>query len=354
MSERTWMLYGAYGYTGKLVVEIARQRGFRPILAGRSAAKLKPLAEEYGLDWLPLDLTDAARLTDAVKQVNLVFHAAGPFIHTSQPMIEACLAAGTHYVDITGEIAVFEKIFTYDQMARERGVALIPGVGFDVVPTDCLARYVADQVPGATELEIAFAALGSTSPGTLKTTLEQSRGKGVVRRNGRLTALPYGDGMRRVRFSDKERTVMPVPWGDLATAYRSTGIPNITTYMAFKPRLARAARWVMPVVQQAMAFGPVRDLVQMSVTQWVKGPDAQARQTGRSFIWARAAAVDGRSAEAWLETLEGYQFTTLAGLRCVERIFEQSLSGALTPAQAFGADLVLEIPGTVRYDRLPV
>lgn len=353
MEQKRWMLYGAYGYTGRLVTALAVERGYRPILAGRSAARLRPLAEQYMLDWLPLDLDDPDRLAAAVGAVDLVYHAAGPFIHTSQPMIAACLAAGVNYVDITGEIAVFENTFTHDQAARQRGVALISGVGFDVVPTDCLARYVADRLPDATQLEIAIAALGSPSGGTTRTTLEHAPQGGLVRRDGNLTSLPIGQQVRSVRFADKTRTVMPIPWGDLATAYRSTGIPNITTYMAFPARLARAARWVMPVMQRALAFESVRAGAQSLAGQFISGPDEAARQKGRSSLWARASTPDGRAAEAWLETLEGYQFTALASLRCVEKLFELQPVGALTPAQAFGPDLVMEVPGTVRYDQLP-
>ncbi|MCP4429031.1 MAG: NAD(P)H-binding protein, partial [Chloroflexi bacterium] len=222
-----WLLYGAYGYTGQLVVEEALRRGHRPVLAGRNEAKLTPLARKYGLDGLAFGLDDAEKLRTAVAPFDLVFHAAGPFAITGDPMIRACLAGGAHYVDITGEIAVFENTFRYTEQARQKGVTLMSGVGFDVVPTDCLARYVADQLPGAAELELAIFALGSASAGTTNTMLESipelEKGS-IVRRNGRYQHIPIGEGQKKVLFSDgRTRSLMPLPWGDLATAYRSTG-----------------------------------------------------------------------------------------------------------------------------------
>ncbi len=353
MAGTEWMVYGAYGYTGRLIVERAVALGLRPRLAGRSAEKLRPLAERWQLPWAAFDLTDPQRIVAALQDVALVIHAAGPFIHTSRPMVEACLAAGVHYLDVTGEIAVFEHIFTYHAAAQARGIALIPGVGFDVVPSDCLARYVADRLPDAHRLEIAIATLGQPSGGTTKTTLNALATGGLVRRQGQLVAWPLGQGARQVRFSDRVRRVLPIPWGDLATAYRSTGIPDITTYMAFPPALIQSAPWALPVAQRLMGWQPVRRVAQAAVGRMIDGPDAEARQAGRCYLWAQATAPDGRMAQAWLETVEGYRFTVEAALACRARTLAQQPAGALTPAQAFGADLTLEVAGTRRLDRLP-
>jgi short subunit dehydrogenase-like uncharacterized protein len=156
-----------------------------------------------------------------------------------------------------------------------------------------------------------------------------------------------------VCFSDgRERTTLPIPWGDLATAWRSTGIPNITTYMAFPTRFLGGTRRLAPAGQKALSIKPIRRLAQKTAEWLVKGPDKRARRTGRSLIWARAADEAGNGVEAWMETMESYQFTAVAGVRCLEKVLEQGLAGAFTPAQAFGSDFVLEIEGTKRYDDL--
>lgn len=349
-----WMLYGAYGYTGQLVAAEAVRRGHRPILAGRSEKKLLPLAEELGLDGVMVELHDTSALIQAVAQVDLVFHAAGPFVHTSEPMLRACLVAGTNYVDITGEISVFEKTFSHDQAAIQRGIALISGVGFDVIATDCLAEYVANQVPNVVELEIAVTAISRASAGTTKTMLEMFPEGVWMRREGKLVPHGWGKGMRRLRFSDRERTVVPMPWGDLATAFQTTGAVNITTYVAFPKSSIRLMRWMSPLGHRVLAIKPIRRLFQKWVEKSARGPDEERRQTERSYVWVRAADEQGSEAQAWLETLEAYQFTAVGGVRCVERILQERPQGALTPALALGADFVLEIEGTRRFDTLPV
>lgn len=347
-----WMLYGAYGFTGKLIAEEAVRRGHRPVLAGRDAARLGPLAEGLGLPHVVLGLDDDRALERAVADVPLVLHAAGPFSRTSGPMLGACLARGAHYLDITGEIPVFANTFRHGPRAEEKGVALISGVGFDVVPTDCLARYVADAVPGATRLDLAVAAIGRPSAGTARTAVEILARGGLVRRAGALVPFPLGEGARTFRFPHRELWAMPFPWADLETAAHTTGIPDITVYLAYPPKtiagIRRTARWA----QAALSIPPVRRVAEAVAGRASRGPDPEMQRTGRSYVWARAEGPRGVK-EAWLETGEGYRFTAEASVRIVEKVLEASPRGALTPAMAFGADLVLEVPDTRRYDALP-
>lgn len=359
MANANWMLYGATGFTGELIVEEAVRRGHKPVLAGRSAAKLEPVAARYGLPFVAVDLQDSAKLSSEVAKVGAVVHAAGPFIHTAEPMRQACLAARAHYLDITGEIAVFQGSFALDARARERKVAILSGVGFDVVPTDCLAAYVAAKLPNATSLELAFAATGGASAGTTKSALEHANRGNLARRNGVLVRVPFGRGAKRVHFPSRPAWVMPIPWGDVETAFHTTGIPNITTYLAVPSRIGKQAHWAWPLMNgafwlgaQALKLRPLKQRVQRLVEQRVKGPDERTRQTGRSYVWARAEAPDGRSVEAWLDTAEGYTLTAFTAVSSVERALKGGVVGATTPASAFGADFVLEVPGTKRLDAL--
>ncbi|HLL00816.1 MAG TPA: saccharopine dehydrogenase NADP-binding domain-containing protein [Myxococcaceae bacterium] len=352
-SAPRWMLYGASGYTGRLIAEEAVRRGHRPVLAGRSREKLQPLAERLGLELVVAGLEDVRTLVASLEGLPLVLHSAGPFVQTSEPMVQACLAAGAHYLDITGEIPVFENTFRHDAEARERGICLMSGVGFDVVPTDCLARYVADRVPGAHELDLAICAGSTASAGTARSALGQLPQGGRVRRGGALQPWPMGKGLRRVRFTDAERTVAPIPWGDLVTAWHTTGIPNITTYMALPRAAARLLRVTYPLLKRVLAVNAVRQGAERFIEERVHGPDALARQEHRSHIWAEARAADGRKAQAWLEMPEGYAFTAVAAVRAVEQTLARAPRGALTPAGAFGADFVLTIEGCLRLDSLP-
>src|SRR5262245_22595391 len=217
-----WLLYGANGYTGELAAREAKRRGLAPILAGRDAEAVERLASELGLPWRSFPLDDPATLRANLADVAAVLHCAGPFVRTSAPMVHACLAAKVHYLDITGEIAVFEAVLSRAsaEAARQAGVALLPGVGFDVVPSDCLAARLAAALPGAVALDLAFAAEGGGwSRGTLKTVIESLPATGALRRNGRIVPVPVAADVRRIDFSDRPRWTMTIPWGDVATAY---------------------------------------------------------------------------------------------------------------------------------------
>ncbi|HEY4715760.1 MAG TPA: saccharopine dehydrogenase NADP-binding domain-containing protein [bacterium] len=349
-----WIIYGAYGYTGELIAEEALRRGHRPILAGRSEKKLAPLAERLNLEKLVIDLADPSGIRKSLSGAGLIFNAAGPFVYTNEPIIQACLDAGTNYLDITGEIPALTKVFSYDEPAKRKGICLIPGAGFDVIPSDCLAKYLSDRLPGASELELAFAGLDSPSAGTAKTMVEMIPKGGFVRRNGKIVPHPFGSGVRKIKFPHGERAVLPIPWGDLETGYRSTGILNITTCMAYPAFLAYTMRLTGPIIQKLLAIKPIQRFSQNMIEKLIRGPGPESRKTRKSYLWGRVSDGKGKNVEAWLEILETYEFTAVAGVRTVEKVFELNPTGALTPSQAFGKDFVLEIEGTKRYDRLPI
>ena len=235
-----WMIYGANGYTGELVAREAVRRRKRPIIAGRNAAQIEALARELGCESRVFSIDDRATIVSSLRDVATLLHCAGPFMHTSRPMVTACLEAQCDYLDITGEIEVFEAIFARDGEARERGVLLLPGVGFDVVPSDCLAASLAAALPAATELVLAFDSRGGRiSRGTMRTMVENIDRGGAVRRNGKIISVPTAWDVREIPFDDRSRTAMTIPWGDVSTAFHSTGIPNIRVYFAASPRLVR-------------------------------------------------------------------------------------------------------------------
>lgn len=341
----SWMLYGAYGFTGRLIAEEAIRRGQRPILAGRSAEKVKALGEQLGLPWAAFALEDTQRLHAEVAAVDLVLHAAGPFAHTGAAMLAACLEGKTHYLDITGEVPYLERVFTWDEQARLAGIALLPGVGFDVVPSDCLANLVCARLPQAVELEIGVNAIGRPSGGTARSMLEMISDGGLMRRDGRLVSFPLGQGARWLRFPHASRMAIPAPWGDLATAFHSTGVKNITTYLSFPPRLIRLVRATFPLLRGALRIQSLRRLAQAGAGRVMAGPSAAELSEGKSYLWARAATAHGQEAQAWLETPDGYRLTALTAVRSVERMLANPSAGALTPAQAFGMDYILTFEG---------
>lgn len=340
-----WMLYGATGYTGRLIAELAVRRGHEPVLAGRDARKLADIAIPLGLEYRTLDLRDSGVLERGLRDVDAVAHCAGPFSRTAAPVVEACLRTGTHYLDITGEIEVFEAIFGRDERAVSEGVTLIPGAGFDVVPTDCLAAMVAAELPGATDLDLAFRPVGGVSPGTVKSALEGVGLGGRVRVDGMLRTVPVGWRRRSVEFPSGARTVSSLPWGDVATAYRSTGIGTITTFAAL-PGLNRMGRRSEGVLGRLLGTPAVRRSAETAVDLLVRGPASSTRANGRVEVYAEAGDQEGNGVRAALVGPDTYELTAESVLRIVRALERgEPAAGVRTPATAFGADFVRELPG---------
>ena len=346
-----WMIYGATGYTGELVAREAVRRGQRPILAGRGAEAVERLARELELPGRAFALDDPAAIARELAgppRIAAVLHCAGPFVHTSAPMVRACLAAGAHYLDITGELTVFEAVLAAGPEAREAGVALLPGVGFDVVPSDCLAARLADAMADAIELDLAFAAGGGTfSRGTLKTMVESLPHAGAVRRGGKIVPVPIAFAEREIEFGCGRRWTMTIPWGDVATAYHTTGIPNIRVYTAASRRSVRRARRLGAFLP-LLAWRPVKRLLQKAVVRRVAGPPPEVRETARVYLWGEARNAAGERVTATLETPEAYRLTAESAVECVLRVLAGAVpAGSWTPGRAFGPHFVAELPGVV-------
>jgi len=346
----TWMIYGANGYTGELVVREAVRKGLSPILAGRNAEAVKRLARELGLTSRAFSLGDPQGAAAELYGVKAVLHCAGPFLHTSAPMVAACLATRAHYLDITGEIPVFEAVLAMRDEALRAGVALLPGVGFDVVPSDCLAARLAAALPDATELALAFYSPGgSTSRGTLKTMIESLPHAGAIRKNGRIMPVPIAWDVREIDFGGRagRRWTMTIPWGDVSTAYHSTGIPNIRVYTAMPPARIRRLKRLAPFLPLA-GWKPAKRFAQRWVERRVTGPSPEQRESGRTYLWGEARNAAGRAVTATLETPEGYRLTAISAVESAERVLAGRVPpGAWTPSRAFGADFITELPDVV-------
>jgi short subunit dehydrogenase-like uncharacterized protein len=350
MAERTktFLIYGANGYTGELITRYAAEAGMKPILAGRNAIAIEELAKKHHLDYRVFSLDETDRLDAAVQEVEMVLHCAGPFSLTSRPMVAACLRNGRHYTDITGEISVFESMAALDDKAKASGIMIMPGVGFDVVPTDCLARHLKDRLPSATHLSLAFYGMGRISHGTQATmTMNVGRG-GAVRKDGKITPVPAAWKSREIDFGEVKRTGVTIPWGDVSTAYYSTGIPNIEVFTVMPKqnlkmlKLSRYIGWLL-------ATKPVQDYLQKQIPPG--GPSDAERAKGKTYLWGEATDLNGNRVESRLQTPEGYTITALAALNIARKILDGNFTaGFQTPAKAYGADLVLEVPGVTRTD----
>jgi short subunit dehydrogenase-like uncharacterized protein len=347
----TALLYGAYGYTGELTARVARERGMSLVLAGRDAAKTEAVAKRTGMEHRVFPLDDVARLDEGLRGVDVVLHCAGPFARTSRPMVDACLRAKAHYLDVTGEIEVFEACAARDAEAKERGVMILPGAGFDVVPSDCLAAHVASRLPDATHLTLAFLSSGQVSHGTATTMVENAHRGGLVRRNGVLTNIPLGSLSRFIDYGRGEQVPsMAIPWGDVSTAFYSTRIPNIEVYIP-APRAMRMGAGAMGLFGPIVGSGPVQKLLKRAVDARPAGPTDEQRARGSSSLFAEVTNEKGEARAARLFTPEGYTLTADASLAILERVLGADFEpGFRTPSLAYGADFVLGLPGVRRED----
>ena len=339
------MIYGANGYTGEMIAREAARRGHKPILAGRSRMAVETLARELGLESRAFALGGA----DPAQQlagVTLVLHCAGPFSATAAPMIKACLAARAHYLDITGEIAVFELAQSQDAAARAAGVVLCPGVGFDVVPTDCVALALKEALPEATHLALGFDSRSPLSRGTARTMVEGLGEGGCVRERGVLRSVGLGYRSRRIDFGAGEKLAMTFAWGDVSTAFHTTGIPNVEVYIPISPRSLRRLRR-LNYVRWLLGLGLVQRLLKARIDRQPAGPDAELRARTPMHVWGEAHDAAGRVVVARVQTANGYIVTVQAALGIVERLLERSAAaGATTPARLMGARYVETLPGS--------
>jgi short subunit dehydrogenase-like uncharacterized protein len=343
---KTWMLYGANGYTSLLTIPKALEAGLRPILAGRTRSAIEPLARKYDLPYRVFPLDDVARVAREVEDCELVLHCAGPFIDTASVMLQACLRSRTHYLDITGEMAVFEMAAGLSGVASEAGVMLLPGVGFDIVPGDCLALQLKQLMPDATRLHLAVQNFIGFTRGTMKSLVRILGTTGQkVRRNGVLVDVPPFGNRRQVQFFDKPVMVYSLALADPFTAYYTTGIPEIEIFSDFLSQPYFDLRLLGPLMRAAKV-GAIADALVRGLDAVYQSPGQDVLDRTRMFIWGEARNARGETVERLITTDNAYVFTADASVACVRRTLEGTVKpGYQTPARVFGGDFLFEIPG---------
>lgn len=348
---KNFLIYGSYGYTGQLIVERAVKEGMHPILAGRDERKLRAQAEKYNLEYRTFSLDATKKLDYALNEVEAVLHCAGPFVLTFRQMAEACLRTKKHYVDISGEIPGFEALAIMDDRAKQAGIMLLPGGGFDVVPTDCLAAHLKQRLSGATCLRLFLRGVGAgVSRGTAKSAIENMHRQGMIRKDGKLTQVPPVWKALMQDFGRGPVRVISVGWGDVSTAYHSTGIPNVEVYMAFPQALINLMydmRTLGPLFYNRVAKTILKSLMNL----YPPGPAEARRMKSFATIIGEVTDNQGGSTVSKLRTREGYTFTAQATVEIMRRILNQDYRvGFQTPSNAYGADFVLQFEGVTRED----
>ncbi len=345
--DKQWLLYGAYGYTGELIARQAVKAGLHPVLAGRDKTKTAELAAELGLTHVVFSLSDLAENNGLLNPYNLVLNCAGPFSQTAEVFLDACMRIQCHYFDITGEIAVFEAAAERHQQAVLADVILCPGIGFDVIPTDCMAALLKRAMPDATHLSLGFDSRSGFSPGTAKTSVEALPEGGRIREDGLVKQVPLAYKTRRIDFGGGQKLAMTIPWGDVATAYYSTEIPNIEVYIPGSPKLIKRLKrmnWIRPI----LAWSWVQNILKKRIEKTVRGPDKETREKLTTFVWGEVTNAAGERMQKRLQVSNGYQLTADGALYVIKTVLKQAdvSPGYHTPSTLLGCDLIYQLPGT--------
>nr|WP_296766652.1 saccharopine dehydrogenase NADP-binding domain-containing protein [Rhodococcus sp. (in: high G+C Gram-positive bacteria)] len=337
------LIYGIYGYTGTLVGREALRRGLDIVVAGRDRERTESVARALGVPSRVCSLDDARAVDQALIDIDIVAHCAGPYERTSAPMVDACLRTGTHYLDLTGEAEVFESIYARDAQARSAGIALVPGVGFDVVPTDHLTAVAKQALPDAHSADIAVISRGGFSRGTLTTALLGMAAGNKIRLGGRLVGVAHSHRILTVELPGSRRaTVGSTPLGDIASAARTADLVDVTTFTELPG--ARVLRWLDGPLRRVLRIRAVAGALEKLVAK-VPGPSESTRGRSRSAGWVRLTDEHGHSVERSIEVDNTYAFTAKSMVHAAVTLSHNPVIGALTPSQAFGIDFIDTIPG---------
>jgi len=347
--HKKWILYGATGYTGRLIVAEAKKRGLNPIIAGRSKAALQKMHDETGFEYRCFELNSRQEIATQLDDCYLVLNCAGPFSQTARPMMAACLHSKSHYLDITGEIDIFEHGHLLSKSAEQAGVMICPGVGFDVVPTDCLAKALSEKLPDADSLWLGFSSNSRFSPGTAKTSVEGLAGGCRVRRDGYIMDVPLAYKVRKIDYGNESLTSTTIPWGDVSTAYYSTGIPNIDVYIPLPDAKIKQLKRI-DKVRWIFKWGWLVNFMKKQIDKKVKGPSDEQLKTQRTEVWGEVINPAGNIVTGRISTANGYQVTVEASLAIVEHLLStEPAAGFKTPSLLMGADFIEKLPSSTEF-----
>jgi short subunit dehydrogenase-like uncharacterized protein len=337
------VVYGASGYTGRLVAEELRRRGADFRIAGRSASKLEQLSARLGgVDFTAASLDQPAALRALLEPCAAVIACAGPFTVHGEPLLAAAAETGTHYLDTTGEQPFIKLVFDrYGAMAAANGAALVSGMGFDYVPGDLIASLTAADMGPLDEIVIAYAVRGfAPTRGTSSSALEMMRGGDLEWRQGRWQPAPRSPDGGSWRFPAPigERRMLRYPAGEQVTVPQHVETARVRTLlsgMMLPPRLMPLLPLTMPAVGLAMR-SPLRRLASAVISRMPEGPSEDDRRKSRFTIVCEASAGSRkRRGSVSGPDLYGLTARTIVegALQAADPSFERS--GALAPAQAF-------------------
>ncbi len=336
-------VYGATGYTGKLVAAELAAANADFVISGRNEAKLNALVGELrtGVKALAAPLDDPIALRTLLDDCAAVINCAGPFTLYGEPVLEAAVDTETHYLDTTGEQDYIRVALSkYGPEAEKAGVAVIPTMGFDYVPGDMIASLTAQGLGELDSLTLNYAVAGfKATRGTARSAIEGLTGgdtewrdlkwREASGRMGRGTfEFPEIGAKRMARYPSGEQITVPrhVPTKNVIT--------SITASTVAGP-LGRAISVVGPATSIAMRT-PLKRLLSAGINRLPEGPSPEDRANAR-FMIVCDAVRGGESRRGIIRGRDVYGLTAAmvarGALIAAGKEFEGR--GGLAPAQAF-------------------
>ncbi|MBL1215373.1 MAG: NAD(P)H-binding protein [Ignavibacteriae bacterium] len=330
------MIYGANGYSAQLIIDELLKRGVKPILAGRNREAVEEIADKNNCEFRVFDLEDQNLISDNLSGMHTVINCAGPFRYTAPQLISACIISKTNYIDITGEIEAIEYAWRNNDAAIEAGITLLPSAGFDVIPTDCMAKRLSENIENPDSLELAIINNGKISRGTFLTTLEMMKERGKVRVDKEIIDSKIAEYIIDFKSDRLNFKGVSIPWGDVSSAYYSTGIPNIKVYLAV-PKIIFVLRKVLLLLIKLLSVKFIFNLINKIISKVLSGPDKKTRDESSAIIWGRVKNIKGESSTAAFRFIDGYSLTAVGAADCSQLILSGDIKpGAVTPSIMIG------------------
>ncbi|NRB41299.1 MAG: saccharopine dehydrogenase NADP-binding domain-containing protein [Pseudomonadales bacterium] len=317
---KMWMIYGANGFLGQLIVAEAVRRGYQPILAGRNDKALMLLADTYDLEYRVFDLQHQKIIKDQLHDVVLLLNCAGPFMQTADALRTAAIAKGCHYLDVSAETAVNQQSLACDNQAIESGSVILPALGFYSVVADVLVHRLLEQHAEISRVKLIYTGQPFYSRGMQKTLF-------FLFLQGTVNAkkLPYA-----------------LLQADKGMCMYSSGLNEISLYQESCHSVFRKYRWMgilKPILKTALIQRFIEN--QMDKRRENKCSDTLTRNiqiTAQGYI---AGDNSGRL-EHKMEVAESFSFSVFSTLMAVEHVLADKLMpGAYSPSQALDIDAVL-------------
>lgn len=355
MSAKTVMIYGASGFTAHLILERIKDVDLNVVLGGRSQEKMMQLSRKHEYPTRIFSLEDENEVAKNLDGIDLVVNCAGPFIFTAEPLAIGALRCGCDYFDINGEVDVFYKLFKFRHVAEARQVSLLPGLGFDIAPSDCLAARLAKDINHPASLLLVIWPKGTRpTHGTLKSAFFRSQRKFNLKgQESGLEGVPKISKFIDLEIKGEIVKCIRAPLADLLTSRVSTGIKDIRTYLVLSQELGSAAR-IAHYFTPLGKIGFIKNRILRAIESRPSGPSKKQQQSGSALIYAEVKDEDDQSLRAIMHTPEPYVYTSQLIINGIREWQRNGLKGGfLTPSQAFGAGFAEQTcPESVKIEYL--